>query len=957
MSVCFDSLRVVGGRSDESSAGSVPSWDADTAPFHVELRNKDNATLRAQIFFSDIGAWRVLLLSRSEDRGKRSIVVEDDVTHLIPFEVQELEDNSGYCGVCVLDGQLHTLKFSLAPFRLFANEHLFMEDFRPLRLLHPLGDTTMHDCLEMAIHKTRARLESSDGYEWAGGWSACLLEPETQDRDYFGTGERRGALNRKETININWATDCFQNLLENTQYQAHPFVLGVEASGRAFGLFLDETWKTTFDLVCSSSEKSFVHSEGPTFDLYILGFTVPGGLAASNPKHIVQAFQALVGPPAEPPLWSLGYHQCRWSYPNESVFEDVALRFEEERIPLDCMWLDIDYMEGYKICTFNEERFPDPKSLILRLRRRGIRTVTIVDPGVKKEDGYGVYEQGKALNAFVRSMRDEVFEGEVWPNPAVFPDFTRKNVRKWFGEAVAEFYTGQGISGIWCDMNEPALFNNPEKSLPDVCRHGKKLHAEVHNIYGYMMCKSVYEGLQALKPVEPSFILTRSGFSGIQKYAAVWTGDNTSTYEHMAMSMPTMLNMCISGVHMVGADVGGFAQDCSSHLLERWTWLSILYPFMRNHAAKGTRRQEPFSYGSRTLSITRAAIRFRYLILPYLFTQSALGCRQGLPPLRPLFLEFPECRQCRNIQDQWLFGDALMQAPIVTPHSEHRTIFFPKGAWQDLFTGDIHVGPAFESVLVPACRTALFQRRNTAIPLQNSLAQNTSDPQYLDSLIWRIFQATNPSSFEGLAYHRRPLPTRFSTHVGSEEGEGHTEGPSPEAVNAGFPEWRVSGDPSLSVDAAADLPPREPSAPMVPGGAREEFADLSISSKAILLSETESRMRVEYTLVHLCSSNTSRDVTLELHFDQKVMDVTMVACEFSGEEGRYLAVEASVEMVRDGAMACTRILCDEGLHVVPQDLGLEREAGSMQVAYKVRVGRMTPGQRGVLVIEFTNLED
>ncbi|WP_456476414.1 glycoside hydrolase family 31 protein [Oceanithermus sp.] len=647
------------------------------------------------------GYWRLLVWHRPRDARKGSWVVGRP--DALPIEAEPTPE-----GLRLRAGDAE-LRLTPAPFALVWAGL----EFAGLQVGELPTWTTDAAAVAEALLGGGALREVEDGYPLAGGYALHLQERD--GRRYFGLGERTGFLDKKGRRWLNWTADAFeQQPKDDPLYQAHPFVIAFD-DGRARGLFLDESWKSVFDLAFREPGRSRIAVEGPTFDLWL----VPG----PEPAAVLERFTALVGRPGLPPLWALGYHQCRWSYPDEDSVREVVAALERHEIPLSALWLDIDYMDGYKVFTFSPRRFPDPPRLVRELAEKGVRVVTIVDPGVKKEEGYSVYESGRKLDAFVKNRREEELVGEVWPKPAVWPDFTRPEVRRWWGEQHRPLVEA-GVAGIWNDMNEPAAFSvegdevfGIGKTLPPDARHGAHLHAEVHNLYGLLMSRATHEGLAHLREGRRPFVLSRSGFSGIQRYAWVWTGDNGSYWEHMAMSVPMLLNLGLSGVAFCGADIGGFRADADGELLARWTWLGAFYPFMRNHSAKTSRRQEPWAFGEPWLSHVRAAVRFRYRLLPYLYTLAEEAARTGWPLMRPLFYHFPDDAEAAAVYDQFLLGPNLLVAPVFAPGAERRLAYLPPGAWRDFWTGEVQHGPAWVVVPAPLDRIPLWQRAGSALPL------------------------------------------------------------------------------------------------------------------------------------------------------------------------------------------------------------------------------------------------
>lgn len=664
-----------------------------------------------------VRAWRVLVWHRLEDAHKGSWVLEGLSRE--PFRVEDAGE------LALFAEGIPELRLWLDPFGL---EWAGLEapELEAQRFGELGKSSVWHTSEWTAFH------EINDGLPLGAGMS--LLIREKPQRRYYGLGERTGFLDKKGRAWTNWTTDDPIHAPDTDPlYQAHPFLIGLE-EGQAWGLYLDETWRTVFDLASVEDYQSILRTDGPTFDLYL----IPG----PTPKEVIEHYTALVGRAALPPLWALGYHQCRYSYAHQELALEVAREYRQRDIPLDALWLDIDYMEGFKVFTFSSERFPDPKPFTAALSGMGVKTVTIVDPGVKKEAGYPVYEEGHAQDFFIHTHRDEELWGEVWPNPAVWPDFTRPEVRAWWG-SLHGFYLENGVAGIWNDMNEPAAFTvmgrelpKTNRTLPTSARQGGRYHAETHNLYGYGMCQATHEGLKRLRPDQRPFILTRSGFSGIQKYAFVWTGDNHSYWEHLEGSIPMLLNLGMSGVPFVGADIGGFSAHADGELLTRWTWLGAFYPFMRNHSGKTSRRQEPWVFGEPWESHIREAVRFRYRLLPYTYTLAQEAAQTGLPLMRAMVLEFPQDPEVAALHDQFMFGPDLLVAPALRPGQRQRLIYLPEGEWEEAWTGERYQGPLYVPVPTPYHQIPAFQRAGSAIPT-TEVAPHTTDA-YWEHLNWFV---------------------------------------------------------------------------------------------------------------------------------------------------------------------------------------------------------------------------
>ncbi|HYF64407.1 MAG TPA: TIM-barrel domain-containing protein, partial [Herpetosiphonaceae bacterium] len=426
-----------------------------------------------------------------------------------------------------------------------------------------------------------------------------------------------------------------------------------------------------------------------------------------------------------PPLWALGYHQSRWSYTSAAQVRQVAAEFRRRGLPCDAIHFDIDYMDGYRDFTWDPGRFPDPAGLTAELRQQGIRAVMIVDPGVKIDPDYEVYQHGMELDMFIRGADGEVFHGFVWPDDAVFPDFTRPDVRRWWGEMQRRLVAA-GAAGIWNDMNEPTVFTLPfsqgggsPQPVDLTAIQGpdgqRTTHAEVHNTYGSAMAQASYEGLVEATAARP-FVLTRSGYAGIQRWSACWMGDNTSRWEHLEMALPQLLNMGLSGVPFVGTDIGGFFDNADGELFARWMQFGALMPFCRGHSHADSRPHEPWEFGPRVEAICREYLLLRYRLLPYLYTLFWESSLRGGPVLRPLVYEFPADPATYQIHDQALLGSSLLAAPITRPGRRQRHVYLPEGEWYDWWTEELIAGPAHRLADAPLERMPLYARAGAIIP-------------------------------------------------------------------------------------------------------------------------------------------------------------------------------------------------------------------------------------------------
>ena len=481
------------------------------------------------------------------------------------------------------------------------------------------------------------------------------LEPGTT---LHGVGEHAGGLERSGRTYRCWNTDYPGYSTDNPAlYQSHPWVFAVRSDGSAFGALLDTPARVEVDL--EDPARIVFRADGPPAALYIL--------TADHPAELCERLADLVGRPPMPPRWSLGYQQCRWSYFPAGRVAALARQFRERRIPCDVLWLDIDYMDGFRIFTFHPARFPDPKGLNDRLHGMGFRTAWMIDPAPKAEPGYSVYDEGRAGGHFVLDSRGDVFIGKVWPGDCAFPDFSRPETCDWWASLYKPFMD-QGVDAVWNDMNEPAVFETTALTMPDSNWHrgGDGLpaapHSYYHNVYGMLMVRASRRGILGAKPDHRPFLLTRANFIGGHRYAATWTGDNSATYDDLRWSTPMCLNMGLSGQPFVGPDIGGFVDDSEGdgELFARWMGVGCLLPFARAHVAQGSVDKEPWSFGPEVEDRCRRAIERRYRLLPLLYTLFRHAHRTGIPVVRPAFFADPADPRLRDEDRLFLLGDNLL---------------------------------------------------------------------------------------------------------------------------------------------------------------------------------------------------------------------------------------------------------------------------------------------------------
>ena len=544
------------------------------------------------------------------------------------------------------------------------------------------------------------------------------------DENYYGLGDKAGPMNRRNRAFTNWNTDEFGwQESSDPLYKTIPFFMGLR-KGVAYGVFFDNTYRSSFDFGKESRDYFSFGAEGGELNYYFI--------AGPEPKRVVEQYTALTGRAPMPPLWTLGYQQCRYSYYPESRAREIVKTLRDKKIPADTIYLDIDYQQGYAPFTINREYFPTFEKMISDFRAQGFHTILITDLHIKKDPdhGYTPYDSGIKNDVFVKNPDGSVYVGKVWPGDSVFPDFTLSRVRDWWGGLYKNF-VAMGVAGFWNDMNEPSVFFRADKTMPLDTVHrlddGSTIdHRAAHNIFGMENTRATYEGLLKLQAGERPFVLTRAAYSGAQRYAATWTGDNSSTWNHLKMSTPMLMSMGISGMPLVGDDIGGFAGSPTPDLLTRWFEVGALNPIYRDHTAKGTADQEPWVHGPEQEAIRRKYIELRYRLMPYLYTAIEETARTGVPLMRPLFLEYPQAPEFYGDDRDFLFGRDLFVAPASTEMVDAEDVTLPPGDWYDLWSGARHAHDEKIQLHPRLDELPLYVRAGAIVPMQ-SVVQNTGE--------------------------------------------------------------------------------------------------------------------------------------------------------------------------------------------------------------------------------------
>ncbi|AQW27656.1 glycoside hydrolase family 31 protein [Clostridium perfringens] len=540
---------------------------------------------------------------------------------------------------------------------------------------------------------------------------------------YYGLGEKGGDLNKKGCYTENFNTDDPETDDDSiTYYKTIPFYVALKEEA-TYGIFFDNSFRSYFDIGKEMGDRIFFGAIGGQIQYYF----IPG----ENIKEVVKNYTALTGRMEMPPLWSLGYQQCRFSYFSQEEVRELVKTFEEKDIPLDVVYLDIDYMDGFRVMTFKTPNFDDAAGLIGDLKEKGIRTITIIDPGVKVDEEYDVFKRGKEGNHFTKKLDGEMFIGAVWPGDSAFPDFSNKDCREWWKSELKKFISEHGMDGIWNDMNEPCVFNNDHKTMLETCLHnsdnGVIEHKEFHNRYGFEMSRCSKEAQEELHPNERGFSMTRATYAGGQRYSSVWTGDNMSLWSQMRMSISMNANLGISGFSFVGNDVSGFGLDSSEELFIRWMEMGPFIPIFRNHSNMYTRRQEPWAFGPRAEKIAKKSIELRYELLPYIYDLYYISHKEGLPIFRPMIMEYEKDMNLLNMREQFMLGENMIVAPVLYEGERSKTLYLPKGSWFNYFTMEKLQGGKWYKLPCELDEILVFVKEGAIIPTYNKKFRNVKE--------------------------------------------------------------------------------------------------------------------------------------------------------------------------------------------------------------------------------------
>ncbi|MEM7383444.1 MAG: glycoside hydrolase family 31 protein [Verrucomicrobiota bacterium] len=558
--------------------------------------------------------------------------------------------------------------------------------------------------------------EDEKGFHWEEnreyGGDIVQMSKKLQPRErFFGLGDKTGRLDLRGRRYQLWGSDTYAYGNESDPlYKNIPFYVGAHQGG-TYGIFFDNSFRSFFDFGQERSNVSSFWAQGGEMNYYFFH--------GSTMQEVTEAYAHLTGRPKMPPVWALGYHQCRWSYETEEKVWEIADRFRELSIPCDAIYLDIDYMDGFRCFTWNRENFPEPKAMVGRLREKGFRTVVIIDPGIKIDPDYSVFQEGLERGYFCRRGDGPLMKGSVWPGLCYFPDFTRAEVREWWAGLFKDLVEEVGVRGVWNDMNEPAVFE--EGTFPRDVRHDYDGHScshrRGHNVYGMQMARATEEGVKRFSGDERPFAITRSGYAGVQRYACGWTGDNIASWEHLRIANIQCQRLSLSGMSFIGSDIGGFIETPDGELYVRWLQLGIFHPFCRTHSSQDYGSQEPWSFGEPFTSLARGVIEMRYRLLPYLYTAFWQHVRKGTPILRSLPLIDHEDPEMLHREEEFGVGDSLLVCPVSKAGVDGRWLYLPQGRWFDFWTGKSEKGGTEVWADAPIERFPFYVREGTVLPL------------------------------------------------------------------------------------------------------------------------------------------------------------------------------------------------------------------------------------------------
>jgi alpha-glucosidase len=651
---------------------------------------------RVKISFLDPGLFRVTLLRSDREDDPLTAPLIDMRRSLLTLDI-----NDGDSAIEILSSELF-LRINKSPCRL----EVFNLEGKPL-----------------------SQDDAGMGMGWDGNEVRCWKSIADDDK-FFGLGSKGGGLDRRGRELELWNTD-FPSYDDRTDplYQSIPFFYKIR-DGIASGIYFNNSYHSRFNFGAGNQRYYSFSADGGDLDyFFIYGPTI---------DQVMRHYAKITGTAPMPPLWSLGYQQCRWSYYPDTEVMRLAETFREKEIPADVIYLDIHYMDDYRVFTWHPQRFPQPAKMLTDLEKNGFKVVTIIDPGVKVDSLYTVAKQGLAGNHFVHYPDQSIYVGEVWPGRSYFPDFSRGATRDWWGGLIGN-WLGYGVDGWGQAFPLETVFDDDGR-ISD--------HKKMHNLYGLQMAKATYEGALKAQPNRRPFVLTRAGFAGEQRYTSVWTGDNISNEEHLGLGIRMVLGLSMSGIPFCGTDVGGFIGTPSPELFARWIEAGSLNPLFRTHSHYGSPDQEPWSFGEDVEAISREYISLRYKLLPYFYSLFYQTSQSGTPLLRPLFYQDQADPRVFdwNFQHQFFVGEKMMAAPVIRLGQTLQKVYLPEGKWLDWHSEKVYEGPIEVIVDAPLTRLPVFLREGAIIPSREVVQYTSQHP--IQRLQIDVFPSKEASEFQ-----------------------------------------------------------------------------------------------------------------------------------------------------------------------------------------------------------------
>jgi len=559
--------------------------------------------------------------------------------------------------------------------------------------------------------------EDEKGFHWEkndkhGGYIVQMTKRVQTGEAYYGLGDKPVDFNLRGGRFENWGTDEYgYQRGADPLYKNIPFYYGLHHE-MGYGIFFDNSFRSYFDFGKERNSVMSFWAQGGEMNYYFI----------AGPKllDVCERYTCLTGTPDMPPMWALGFQQCKWSYYPESKVKEIAAKFRELQIPCDAIYLDIDYMDGFRCFTWDKEKFPDPKRMVDELKADGFKTMVIIDPGIKKDKDYPIFNEGLEKGYFCRHTDGPYVEGKVWPGECYFPDFTNPEVRDWWAGLYGELIEEIGVAGVWNDMNEPAIFEVENKTFPDNVLHdydgNQTSHRKAHNVYGMQMARATAEGVKKYRRGKRTLIITRSGYAGLQRYTSVWTGDNIATWEHLWLAGVQTQRLAVSGISFAGSDIGGFVEQPSAELMVRWIQLGIFHPFCRVHSSGDHGDQEPWSFGEECTQLFKQFVELRYRLLPYIYTAFYRYHKQGTPMITPIVFFDQSAPDVKDKDHEFLSGQHILVCPVVREKAVNRRLYLPESEWINYWTDERLEGRKEHEVKCPLNQIPMFIKAGAIIP-------------------------------------------------------------------------------------------------------------------------------------------------------------------------------------------------------------------------------------------------